>query len=123
MNSIYLLYEGSLRLNLLCVPKLFHGFGTAHATRETPFGTSLSLLLRLIYQSRIRCRLSIRLLGKMQYRPIAKLVRKLWTDRFETKKWQMTFKERLFTEDIRSLMDGRLDEANREKISLNERFM
>ena len=39
------------------------------------------------------------------------------------KTWSVPFPERLFTENISKLMDGILDDADREKITLNERLM
>lgn len=128
MNSIYLLYKGGLRLYLFC--DIYYAF------------KNLSLDLDVLQQHSQRLSVAPYLYYCVYYAnevfddPDLADFLESWKgyrddrlmDSFgltdsERKNWHVPFNERLFTEDIRSLLDGQLDQADREKIALNERFM
>lgn len=128
MNSLYLLYEGGLGLHLFC--DIYFSFRNlsldVDLLREQSEFLSVApyLYYCLFYTNEVFADPDLEALLKSweAYRDDRLLDSFGLTDT-ERKKWPVPFVERLFAEDIRPLMDGLLDDKDREKIALNERLM
>lgn len=128
MNSIYLLYEGSLRLSLFC--DIYYAVRNLHLDwvllRQQSEALSVGpyLYYCLYYTNKVFDDPSLTNLLKIWevYRDNCLLDSFGLTDA-ERKTWSVPFPERLFTKDLSALMDGILNDADREKIALNERLM
>ncbi|MBC8560715.1 nucleotidyltransferase family protein [Fumia xinanensis] len=129
MNSIYLLYEGSLRLSLFCdiyyyTVRNLHLDWKLLRQHSEALSVGSYLYYCLYYTNQIFDDPSLTNLLKMWevYRDDHLLGSLRLTDA-ERKTWSVPFPERLFTENISKLMDGILDDADRKKIALNKCLM
>ncbi len=128
MNSLYLLYEGGLGLHLFC--DLYFAFQNlpldADLLREQSEVLSVApyLYYCLFYTNEVFDDPNLKAFLKNWegYRDDRLLDSFGLTDT-ERKTWPIPFTERLFTDDIRPLIDELLDDKDREKIALNERLM
>lgn len=128
MNSIYLLYEGSLRLSLFC--DIYYAVRNLQLDWELlrQHSEALSvgpyLYYCLYYTNKVFDDPGLTNLLKIGevYRDDHLLDSFGLTDA-ERKTWSVPFSERLFIEDMSALMDEILDDADREKITLNELLM
>ena len=128
MNSIYLLYEGSLQLSLFC--DIYYAVRNVHLDWELlrQHSEALSvgpyLYYCLYYTNKVFDDPSLtNILKILEVYRDERLLDSFGLTEAERKIWPVSFPERLFIEDMSALMNEILDDADRGKIALNERLM
>lgn len=128
MNSIYLLYEGGLRLNLFC--DIYYAFRNSPLDldrlrqQSEALGVASYLYYCIYYTNEVFDDPDLaNFLDSWSVYQDDRLMGSFGLTDSERKTWRVPFNERLFADHIQSLLEEQLDDADRAKITLNERFM